>query len=60
MYITFDEIMSYKMKVEGLQAENERLILKHENETQNVKTWVENKELKAEIKELKEDAKWIK
>jgi predicted RNase H-like nuclease (RuvC/YqgF family) len=25
MYITFDEIMSYKMKVEGLQAENKRL-----------------------------------
>ena len=25
MYITFDEIMSYKIKVEGLQAENKRL-----------------------------------
>ena len=26
MYITFDEIMDYKMKVNRLQAENDRLI----------------------------------
>ena len=43
MYITFDEIMSYKMKVEGLQAENDRLMkqvdsLRHSNSSTHTHT----------------------
>ena len=45
MYITFDEIMSYKMKVEGLQAENKRL-----NDKDGL--YDEVKELQAENKKL--------
>ena len=47
MYITFDEIMSYKMKVEGLQADNKRL-----NDKDGL--YDEVKELQAENKALDE------
>ena len=44
-------------RIVKLIAENERLILKHENETRNVEMWVENKELKAENESLQDQLK---
>ena len=48
MYITFDEIMDYKMKVNRLQAENERL-----NDKDGL--YDEVKELQAELQAVNDD-----